>query len=155
MSTLTGRYTVKYKDYDGEKSKVSFRCAALTAVNFDAQETLRAALQTALDNVLLGQVQSWEKENEVVDSITAATSQNAQRELAIKVTSRDETALKTHTTQIPAPDLTNLDPNNRAYFNIGDAGDIDGWITAFEAYAISEDGNALVVNEMELKGRNL
>lgn len=155
MSTLTSEYTVKYKDYDGEVSKVTFTVTPLTAVNFDAQEALRAALQTALDNVLLGELQSWEKANVVVDSVSMATDPFAQRELAAKATYLDATALKKYTTQIPSPDLAHLDPTARAIFEIGDAGHVDAWITAFEAYALTPDGNAPEVQEIKLVGRNL
>jgi hypothetical protein len=155
MSVLSGSYDVTWKDYDGEESSVSFPVAALTAANFDAQEVLRAALQSALNAVLLGQVQSCEQSNTILDSVSASDDQTAQRELAIKVTYIDATAVKAHSTQIPTPDLANLDENNRAFFAIGDGDVIDAWIAAFEAYAISPAGNAVTVDEMQLKGRNL
>jgi hypothetical protein len=155
MSTLEGQYTVDWKDYDGEPTSTTFPVAALTAANFDAQEVLRAALQSALDAILLGQIQQYEQANLIVDSVSAPDDPLAQRELAIRVNYVDGTALKPHRTEIPCPDLTNLDSNARAYFAIGDGDVIDAWVTKFEAYALSEDGNAVEVQNMILKGRNL
>jgi hypothetical protein len=55
--------------------------------------------------------------------------------------------------QVPTADSDLLDANDRAHARIGDAGYVDDFITKFNAYALSDAGNAVVVDEIALIGR--
>lgn len=155
MATSNGWYRVKYKDYDGEDSAVRFPIAVLTAVNMDTQIAACATLQTALDAVLLGQEQSERIYTEIVNSVSPPANAFAQRELAWGITLHDDTTFKVGSMSIPTPDLDELDPEDRANADIGDAGHVDALIAALEAYFLSPAGNAISVDEITMKGRNL
>jgi hypothetical protein len=155
MATTNGWYRVKYKDYDGEDSTVKIPIAVLTAVNMDTQIAACAALQAALDDVLLGQEQSERIYNETVNAVSPPSNSAAQRELAWLILSHDGTTFARHKTSIPTPALAFLDANDRANAEIGDSGMVDALVSAFVAYFKSPAGNALVVDEITMKGRNL
>jgi hypothetical protein len=154
MSTLNGQIKLKYQDYDGEVSTVTLPVAALTAVNFDAQETARTALLTALADVLVGNLISWEHFNLVVDSVTSPSDKTAQRELAWRFPILDTVSLKTYSLQVPCPDMTllNTAAKGELLMTSGAGATFAG---ALLAYGLTKDGNAMVADAGKLVGRNL
>jgi len=152
---LKGFTNWSYLDYDSEVGRMQVHSAPRTAANWAAQETLEGDLQIALAAIVLGtQIQTSVGNRTTVIAPVPPAEQEAQRELKALVQYYDSTTGKKYSLEIPSPDLANLDPGDKSHFNIGDAGVIDAFIAAFEAYALSDDGNAVVVTEMTLVGRN-
>jgi len=155
MATLAGYYAASIADYDGEIGTLQFAVAALTAANFAAEGTKRGDFDIALQAIIGGVRQREQFGNRIVSSLEVATSEAAQRELKWLVQYHDATSLKRYSLEIPTALVTVLDPNDRAHAEIGDAGVVDAFITAFTAYALTPDGNAPVVDEITLVGRPL
>lgn len=153
MATLGGAYQASLVDYDGEVSSMRFAVTPLTAENWATQSTLRGDFNSALQSIILG-VRAREKYgNEVVSSLERAASDAAQRELKWLVSYHDGTTLKRYSFEIGTADTSVLDPNDRPHAAIGDAGVVDAFIAALEAYGVTPDGNAMIVDEITLVGR--
>lgn len=153
---MPGFVSFDIKDYDGESGNHRFETAALTAANWSAQATLRGDYAIALNNIILGVRARYRYGNRTILSTSPASSQNAQRELRMLVQYHDTVtgdALKP--LELPCPDLANLDPGDHSHFYIGDTGEIDALVAAFEAYVVSPAGNAVEVDELTLVGRRL
>jgi len=155
MATLAGTYSASICDYDGEMGTLQMGVAALTAANFAAQATLRGDFDIALQAIIEGVRQRENFGNRIVESLEVAADQTAQRELKWLVQYHDATSLKRYSLEIPTAAVDVLDPNDRAHAHIGDAGVVDAFITAFEAYALTPDLHAPVVDEITLVGRAL
>lgn len=152
----SGRTAITVRDYGNEAGTVNFHVPVLTAANFDAQVTLRGALQTALLGMIavdmLAQIVSG---NHVLNTSVGDDNPLAQREnkwLIQYHETGDPTVKGTYT--LPCADLSLLDPNDRAHAEIGDGGPVDAFVTAFEAYVLSENGNAIAIDEITFVGRN-
>lgn len=144
-----------WTDYDGEHSNVRMRTAPITAANYDAQQTLRAALHTATAGIVLGTLAKNVFGNEDLVSLDKASDETAQRELKWLVSYHDATSLKRGSYEIPTADPDQLDPNDRAHAHIGDAGVVDAYIAAAEGFFKTVDGNAIVIDEITLVGRRV
>jgi len=156
VATTNGIFEIVYRDYNGQDSSVKLRTQTISAANFDAHAVLVTNLLNALADVLIGVPQTYDVGNEVVNSVAPPDDPTAQRELAWKIFFHNGTTfLSPQTSQIPCPALTLLDPNDRKNAEIGDADDVDNFVSKFQAYVISPGGNAPVIDEIELKGRNL
>lgn len=142
-------------DYDGEKTTFGINHVALTAGNYAATETLLDSLRDAMAAITLGTVSETRYGNTDLLSITLPSDQAAQRELKWLVAYHDTTSLKRYSVEIGCADTDQLDPNDRAHAEIGDAGLVDAFITAFEAVAKSPTGGACVVDEITLVGRRI
>lgn len=142
-------------DYDNESSTVRLNVPAITAANHDAQTALHSALRIAIATMVKGVLIKNTYGNEDRVALGPATDQDAQRELKWLVSYHDVTTLKRYSVELPCADVTQLDPNDRAHAHIGDGGEVDDFVTAFEAAVISEVGNTVVVDEITLVGRRL
>lgn len=142
-------------DYDGEKT--SFRCVTqpLTAANFDVQTGLAAALGVAMAGITLGEFAGSQIGNVDPPLSSEAANPMAQRELKWLVLVEDTVTSELFTYELGTADPAMLDPNDRKHANIGDAGPVDTFISALEAYAYTKNGNALEVKEITLVGRNI
>ena len=152
---LEGRFSSSRKDYDGEVSGYTMRTTPITAANFDAQHTLRVALTGAISGICGGTVQSTVESNVDVISNQPSDDPLDQRESKWLVTYH-ETAdpITTFRIELPCADLNQLDPNDRKHAAIGDAGVVDAFVTAFEAYILGPGGGAVTVDEITHVGRN-
>lgn len=150
---VTGKLTISHIDYDGEVSNSFAHVTVLSAANFDAQATLRTNYVAAVEAIVLGNLQKTEYGNMSLQSNSASDDQDAQRELKWLVSYHDTTSLKRYSLEIGTADVAQLDPNDRAHANIGDAGVVDAFVTAFEAYVLSPTGGAVSVDEITLVGR--
>jgi hypothetical protein len=151
-----GKYQVLYRDYGGETSPFSVFCVELTAGNFAATGTALQALGTATNALSRGQP----AKSTLIAQINTISGANAadpvaQREMKWLVTYADDVTNKLYTLEIPCADLTaaNLAGNS-------DEADLTStewaaWVTAFEAVAKSEVGNAVSVVRARFVGRNL
>lgn len=148
-----GFYSRTYRDYDGEESNVRVRVEELTAVNFAAQLALSVTFATALNGMQLGAIARYGVGNEYAISPDPSADPTAQRETKWLVQYHGTNG-KNYTMEIPCAKHSLLDANDRAHAEIGDAGAVDAFIAAFEAYVLDEAGTAVVVDEITLVGRN-
>jgi len=150
--------TFTYKDYSSESSVVSVESTALTAANFDAQETLRAALETAMETILIGVLQKTSKGNRTDESADLPASSAAQRENKFLVSYHDDTfPTRKLSIELPCPDVENEDYflGNTDLIDLEDT-DIAAFVTAFEAFVLAPwTGNAVSVDKITLVGRKL
>lgn len=144
-------------DYDSEIGTARMNMSELTAGNFLAQSTKIATLQAAIQGVCLSALSSYKYGNRITSpTIDRATMAYIQRESKFLVQYRDTVTGSRHSVQIPCADLiSHLDPGDHAHARIGDGGHVDAFITAFEAVALSPQGNAVDVLEITHVGRNL
>jgi hypothetical protein len=152
---VKGVQTASFADYNGEIGSLSMNVAVRTAANWAAQETLMGDFFIALQAIVMGVRTQQFVGNRQTLSLEIAADQEAQREKKWLVQYHDATTLKRYNLEIPTADLSQLDPEDRAHAAIGDAGDVDAFIAAFEAYALTPDGNAPVVDEITFVGRNV
>jgi len=146
-------FSCTHTDYDGERSNHGFNVTPLTAANFDAQNTLMNLYLAALVEMVLGNRYKSGQGNWVLNNIENASDQAAQRELKWLIQYHDGTTLKSYSVELPTAKTAVLDPNDRAHAHIGDAGVVDAFVSAFEAYALTPDGHAPIVDEITLVGR--
>lgn len=147
--------TLTYHDYDAEPSTVSFPYGVtLTAVNFDAQVALQTALADAIAGITRGTKVRTVYGN-VVPTLAVSSDPLAQRENKWLVRYHDVTTGQNYTYELPCADLTFLDPAARGQAEIGDAAEVDAFVTAFEAYVLSPDQNAVAVDQIVFVGRNI
>lgn len=152
---MSGVFSISYRDYDGEVSNVRFPTATLTAANFDAQGTLQTALRNAIAAITLGEEAKYVASNELIVSLDAASSEAAQRELKWLVSYHTTSDNRRYTLEIPCADTGSLDPNDRAHAEIGDAGVVDAFVTAFEGIVRVDGTKVVVVDEITLVGRRV
>lgn len=152
----SGRHAIQFNDYNSERSTVQVNATTLTAANFDAQYAAFVSFYDAIVAITEGLRVGANFGNAypIVAANTPASSPNAQRERKWLVRYRDGTALKDYQMELPCADLTFLDPNNREYADMSDT-DVAAFVTAFEAFVISPDGNAVTVQSIQHVGRNL
>ena len=148
-----GFYERTYNDYDGEKSNTRVRTEELTAVNFAAQLALSVTFASAMNAIVLGQVARYGLGNSYDISPEPAATPQAQRETKWLVQYHG-TDGKSYTLEIPCASHSMLDPNDRAHAEIGDAGAVDAFVAAFEAFVLDEAGTAVTIDEITLVGRN-
>jgi len=148
-----GYLSTSHTDYDSEHANHRVYTTVLTAANFDAQAALRAAYQSAVEAIVLGIRWKYEFGTMIVNNVNPSSDAAAQVELKWMVSFHDNVTFKRYRVELPCADTAQLDPNDRAHANIGDAGVVDAFVTAFEAYALSEVGNAITVDEITLVGR--
>jgi hypothetical protein len=149
-----GFYMRTLKDYDGEKTTFRVRATEVTAANFDAQATLRAALATAIAGITLGVYTRTAFGNEDTQVVADPSEPTCQRELKWLIQYR-ETGGGLYRVELGTADLTALDPNDRAHAHIGDSAEVDAFVAAFEAYAKGPGGGAVTIQEITLVGRNI
>jgi len=153
---MPGIYSANILDYDSESANFRCKTVALTAANWSAQAILRGDFAIAFTAIINGVVKSHKYGNVTEVSSVPSSNPLAQRELKMVVHYHDAvTSVVQKPLELPCPDLTHLDPNDRVHFNIGDADHIDAFITAFEAVALSDALNAVEVDELTLVGRRL
>lgn len=152
---VTGVYSHTRIDYNGEKSTHRVRVAEITAANFAAQETARAAYGVAIAGICNGVFNQYNHGNQDFLTNDPSSSPLDQREIKWLITYADATTGQLYRTELPCADLAQLDPNDRAHANIGDAGAVDAFVTAFEAFVLSPDGNAVEIQEITFVGRNI
>jgi len=146
-------YTRTMTDYDAESTVFRVNSTPLSAANFDAQVALNVALGAAIAGMTLGTLQRIAYGNEIL-SPGVNDEPLAQRENKWLIRYHDTTTGDNYTVELGTADLTLLDPNNRGYAEIGDAGAVDAFVTAFEGYVLSPAGNAVAIDSIQFVGRN-
>jgi len=143
-------------DYSNEKSNFGVNSTVLTAGNFAAQQTLAAALATAVEALTIGELTKQIALVPVIDTPAIPTDPYAQRELKWLVRYQGDSSGKLFSIEIAAPDITaNVVPNT----DVADITSTDwaAFVTAFEAYAKSPDDVAETVTVIDARvvGRNI
>jgi len=155
-----GRIVLSYRDYDGEKTTVTFQGSDLTAANIDAEYASAISLQTAFEAVSLGKLQKRTHVAKVSpQGYGHATDEHAQRETKALVTYYDDVTFKVLTQELPCVDLSLQNPDYPGIFYLaGSANNEATWetfVTEFEAYVPGPSGNNAVVEKIIHVGRNL
>lgn len=149
-----GFYSRKLKDYDGETSNVGIHVADLNAGNIAAQITAQADFGTALNGISLGSLQTIRYGNQVDSNQPAPTDPWAQRELKWRVDYRDTVSGTPYHFTVPCADATLLSTIDKGKMDLASAAGI-AFETAFEAYALSPEGNAVELLQVVMVGRNI
>lgn len=149
----TGQHTFTYTDYGGEKSAVRVRGVALTAANFDAQVLASVAVQDAIAAMALGVKGKVVYANENDISAAKASDPFAQRETKWLVSYHDNTTGDKYTLEIPCADISLLsqDTGDILPLTVTEAA---AFVSAFESFAKSKNGNTVVVDQILHVGRN-
>lgn len=151
-----GRVSRSYLDYDSEVGTAAFYMPTLTTANYATQQTAITALYSAMDAMTGGVPIRWEHGNMYTDANPVPPASEAvQRELKWLVRYHDNVTGRKGSYEIPAANTARLDPNDRAHAEIGDAAEVDAFVTAFEALVRSPNGNAVTVEEITLVGRRV
>jgi len=152
-----GRLTVSTRDYNGEASTVTFPSADLTAGNIVAQMAAGDALITAMAAIenSLHTSKSYVAKVSPLSAALQASDETAHRELKWLVLYHDDTTFEKASLEIPCPDLAQQSATYRGHADIGDAGVVDAFIAAFEAFVLPPGGNTAVVDDILIVGRNV
>lgn len=141
---MSSEYELSYKDYDHEVSRCKFHIVDLTAGNLVATQALLASLLTAIQDLVVGELQA---EKVVLSNTKAsgspASSKQANRETKWLVTYEDSTTHFVYRGEIPTADLS-LRAGNSSLLDLT-AGVGLAFKTAFEAVVKSRAGNAVTV----------
>lgn len=152
MATLNkGRSRHSLVDWDRQRRQFSYPTDVVTAANHDAQKTLHDALIAAVADVTLGALdfEEFVADREEIRPLVSAVVSEAQVNIEWVVTDVDDVTGAIRNVRIPTADVTDL-TLFAAGSNLWDPTDAK-WVTfvaAFEAYALSEDGNAASVSQV-------
>lgn len=149
-----------WHDYDGEPSRTTFNTVEITAANLDAQATLATTLRSALNALLLSPVEQAVITDAVWDTVIPVTDPFAQREIKWVVIAQDVAGNKFKSNEFPMANLDLLENNSKYLIKSGNvvvvaaAAEVQAFKDAFEAFAVSNAGSALVIIDMYQVGRN-
>ncbi len=152
------RMTYSQNDYGGESTVMTVNVPAINAANFDAQETLHAALETAIELVSIG---AKVKRQKIIEDLGAggyATDTEAQRESKWLISYHDDSfPARKLSVELGCADL--IDPDllvvNTDMADLTDA-DWVAFVTAFEAAVVAPyTANAVTIDRITFVGRNL
>jgi hypothetical protein len=149
------QYSLTLLDYSGEKSVVSWNGPLVTGAAFDIDAWL-ASMEDVADAIMnltdctRGKEQYHGVFNAGSDTLPAVAT--AQREVAIRIFYADDTTGKKYSLSIPGPEVAEYPAAGGDDIDIT-AGDMAAFVTAFENYAESEQGNSVTVYAAKLVGR--
>jgi len=147
-------YSRVLKDYDGENTTLRVAINEINAGNIADIVTQTANFGAALNDITLGSLQALRYGNETISASPPPADPYAQRELAWLVRYTDNSTGKRQHMTIGTADPTMLDANNRGFAD-PDKTEVAAFIDAFEAMVVSDAGNAVTVESIQLVGRNI
>lgn len=148
-----GEYTLTFRDYDRELSRVTFPIPDLVEANITAQLALDATLRTAVAGITLGNIIRLTTVAVVApQEDIPATDQNAQRERKWLVLYHDDQTFVKGRVTIPCANAELLTGNSAELVTSSGAGQT--FKNAFVAAVPGPSGNASVVDRVILVGRN-
>lgn len=151
---MPGKYTVSFRDYSNETSRVALHIPVLNAGNIAAQDALLDALYTAIDAVVIGTLELETRTYEVVRGTgVPPSSKDAQVERKWLVSARDNVTGLPVTFSIPTADSQFVANNTDKMDLAGTEG--AALVSAIEDVVKSNAGNAITVVEIRLVGRNI
>jgi hypothetical protein len=155
---MTGKLGLTFVDASGESSRIEVNTATATAVNLDdiqeqADPATSGGLTAAIKALSLCALIAYEViASKNKPAYTDPTNMFAQRELGLMVSYRDSVTGKMYRITIPGPNWTAIGVAGTDKVNPA-ASAWTGFVTAFEAAALSPDGNAVTVTGGRLVGR--
>lgn len=150
-----GYAEITYLDYSEEKSRFRVNSPVLNAGNIAAQITAFGSLITAAEAIVLGTKTNTKLVAvDTVYSAVAPTDENAQRERKFLIRFQDQTNLRIGTTTLPTADNAGRLIPGTDLVDLTE-GAVATFVTEFEAFAKSPDGNAVAILQMVAVGRNL
>jgi len=149
-----------WHDYDNEPASISVNTVEITAANLDAQATLATALRTALNGILIAQVEKAIISDAVWDTLSPTLDPFGQRETKWTVIVQDTAGNKYKGTELPTADLSLLEGGDKYIVKntfvtvVAGAAAVQAFIDAYEAFAKSNTGLDLTVVDVYQSGRN-
>lgn len=149
-----------WHDYDGEPARTTFNTVEITAANLDAQATLATTLRTTLNALTLSPVEQLVITDTGWDTVIPVTNPFAQREIKWVIIAQDVSGNKYKSNEIPMANLDLLENNSKYLIKSGNvvvtaaAAAVNAFKDAFEAFAVSNAGEALTIIDMYQVGRN-
>lgn len=146
-----GRYRHSMADYDGQRRQFSFDTAVITAANHDAQKTLHDALVAAIADVTLGTLdfEEFVADREQIRPLVNPAAAAAQVNIEWVITYVDDVNSSEYNVRVPTADITDTtlfaagsnewDPTDAKWVQ---------FVTDFEAFVLSPDGNAVSVQKV-------
>ena len=144
---MASRQGIKLLDYDGDVQTVSFEGVTGTAANFTAQETLRAALVSAVQDITIGNtVETFYTAVDTEFTVSPPTDPFSQVNIQWIVEYTDDVTGNHYTTRIGTADLALTDTiyNGAPALSVLTGGAGNDFAVAFEAFA-RHNGNAVTV----------
>jgi len=150
-TTNQGLIRYSMTDWDKQNRQFSFPTTVVTAANHDAQKTLHDALIAAVEDVTLGNLnfEEFVGDREAIEPLVAASSAAAQINVEFVVTYVDDITSAIANVRIPCADITDdtLFMPNSPIWDPTDAKWVQ-FVTDFEAYVLSEAGNAVTIQQV-------
>lgn len=148
-----------YRDYEAQKSTVTFMGVAVTGANYVTQQGLESDLIAAVEGISVGLLKKQQRVSyELENAGEGAASPAARRELKFEVHFHYEGTTKTGRLEIPCPDLTLTSTTEKGKADLANPA-VAAFVTAFQAYQKYTDdadvAHAAVVDEILIVGRNL
>lgn len=148
------RLNLTYQDYAKESAQVSFRGTELTAANFDAQNALMTSLVSAVEAVVIGNLNKDIRiASEDAPSPGPPSDKDAHRENKWLVRMFDDASGAAVSVSLPcadsqflAPNSDEMDQSTQAYADLVDA---------IESYHLAISGQSVTVIGVTMVGRNL
>lgn len=149
---ILARLTLRYKDYTSENSNFAVRGTPWTALNQDAQVALQDALIAATNALAIGALQETSRLAYTTEiSAAPAVDPFAQRETKWLIVYEDTTSHKLYRAEIPCADLDLVD----AQGELALGAERTAFISAFQAYVLSETGGNVEIRSIRHVGRNI
>lgn len=149
-TNMAGFFTTQMQDRDDDMRQFTLPTTQVSAANHDAQYALAGALVTAIEGISRLTTRQWDfgaRRTETGDPKPTAGS--AQVNIEWQVTYVEDTTLEVRTVRIGG---ANLDISGilLAGSNVADltATEMAAFVTAFEAYVVGPNGNAVTVSQV-------
>jgi len=150
-----------WKDYDSEKSSTSVNVAETTELTLAAQNIAIEALRTAMNGLTIAPVSKSSQTDIIFDTETIPTDPFAQREIKWVVIVQDASGNKFKANELPTANLDLLEGGSKYLVKGGvvtvttAAAAVNAFVTAYEALALSQSGEALTIVDIYQVGRNV
>jgi len=149
-TNMAGFFTIQMQDRDDDSRQFTLPTTQVSAANHDAQYALSQALVAAIEGISRLTTRQWDfgaRRTETGDPRPTAGS--AQVNIEWQVTYVEDTTLEVRTVRIGGANLDLTDillPGS----NVADltATEMAAFVTAFEAYVVGPNGNAVTVSQV-------
>jgi hypothetical protein len=147
------KVTWNIRDFSDEYSGFTLNIPDVDETSWVATNTSVLALQTAVDAICIGNIatRNLQAYSENVDD-TRPTSPYAQRETGLRFFYSDNVNGNKYHATLPCPDLSIVAEAGTDQVDLEEVL-VAAVVTAFEALAVSPDGNAITINKAVIVGR--
>jgi len=155
MVASTSQYSLAFRDYDKEVSRVRMSVIQLASGNFTAWTAALDALQTGIAGISIGVAASEVRTASAANlDQSIPTDPFAQRETKWIVRYEDTVTHEIYRNEIPCADLALLSGNSE-FITAFPVGALQTFKDAWEAGVLSPDGNAVTVVSLQAVGKRL